>query len=173
MLYAPMPRNTLMPPVPKWAEALKARRLELHLSQPEVSDRTEGLVAQRTVSAFERAQTDIEELGLARAIAYAKALNWTFLQFLEATGLTEVDLASSRMGHVTNTYGPGTRPAIPKSLKIAAEKLGDIYPELRDPTWQARLAGLMPQHLQVNNPQAWVETLGYLKRIDAIADQTN
>jgi len=143
------------------------RRVSLGLAQDEAAAQVG--ISQSIWSEIETGKYALEERPYREVVEIARALHWSIEEMQAETGQRIPTLPSNLQA----LYTPETRPSMPKSLKLAAEKLGDVYPELRDPKWQARLSGLMPQHLESNNPQAWVETLGYLKRMDAIAEQSN
>lgn len=82
-----MPSNRLKKPIPNWAQVIRARREKLHLTQDELADKTNGVVAQRTVSNLETARTHIKDMTAERLAALTRVLDWTMPKLQEATGI--------------------------------------------------------------------------------------
>lgn len=75
-------------PAPRWALALKMRRLELgDLTQDDVAARTGDLVSPGTVSDLERGKATLDGLPTKRAAALARALGWSLADMQRATGV--------------------------------------------------------------------------------------
>lgn len=73
--------------VPRWAKALKMRRIDLELSQERITDVTEGLISQSTMSALEVGKQELTDLSYLRVVSLAEALNWTLAEMQAATGV--------------------------------------------------------------------------------------
>lgn len=115
-----MPKPRSRPSVktlPRWAEALRARRVQIGLSQPDVEERTQELVSQRTVSALENADTPLLGMAIGRVVALARALDWSLAEMQRATG---VDLGITEVSVV----GEGSADVYPLTAALTPDDPG-------------------------------------------------
>jgi transcriptional regulator with XRE-family HTH domain len=86
-----MPAIRNQPLGPTQAQRLKLRRVELGLTQEQLSAATAEAVSQRTVSHLERGKFNLGDLAFSRVIALAQALQWSFDDLKNIVGIYDDD----------------------------------------------------------------------------------
>lgn len=154
---------------PAWADALRERRVQLGLSQEDISARTQDQVSQRTVSALETGTTLLEKMAVSRVISLANALSWTVQQMQEATGIDLGNAAprtpshAQRRGWVIPDEEP--EPEIPEALQEAADRYGHgPNAALSEPRWLRELADLDFRE-EPETPEDWLAVYARLSKI--------
>jgi len=84
---------------PRWAEAIKQRRVDLGLSQEELALRAD--ISPSLVTKIERGAHDIRKMKLENFSALLDALSWTPQEFAEATGVAVPGASVESLGTAT------------------------------------------------------------------------
>lgn len=83
MSRGPTPKNK----VPDWALTIKARRVRLGLTQEEIVEKSKDILSQANISDIERGKVSLENVGIQKAVALARALNWSLYDLQQETGV--------------------------------------------------------------------------------------
>lgn len=162
-------------PKPRWAVAIKARREAIGISQEELAIRAD--ISQSLVSQLERGVQHPTGVSVERFARIIKALEWTTIEFLSATGLEIDHIVPLSAGGTASTENrqyitaeenalKGTKSLnpLPEGLKEAVELYGKRFPDLAHSTWQQYLARFRWRDGQPDDPEAWLDLYRDLTR---------
>lgn len=102
----------------------------------------------------------LSELGPEKMEVLRQVLKISPEEWLEKTGYSVITKDTPALTYEYEQY-----LEIPKSLLKAAKEYGDEYPELNDPDWQRKLAGMrFADGLGPQTPEHWVDQFLLLKK---------